>query len=50
MAIKFFQAFVIQGFGRRFTPNLRVAKSMIQNKELIVWKKGCHQSQTVKLL
>nr|YP_010269530.1 RNA polymerase beta' subunit [Sphagnum junghuhnianum]UIG87285.1 RNA polymerase beta' subunit [Sphagnum junghuhnianum] len=39
MAIELFQAFVIRGLiGRRLAPNLRAAKSMIQNKEPIVWK------------
>ncbi len=39
MAIELFQAFVIQGLiGQHLAPNLRAAKSMIQNKEPIVWK------------
>jgi DNA-directed RNA polymerase subunit beta' len=39
MAIELFQAFVIRSLiGRHLTPNLRAAKSMIQNKEPIVWK------------
>ncbi|CAK9188991.1 unnamed protein product [Sphagnum troendelagicum] len=39
MAIELFQAFVIRGLiGRCLAPNLRAAKSMIQNKEPIVWK------------
>jgi hypothetical protein len=34
MTIELFQAFVIQGLiGRRLALDLRVAKSMIQNKE-----------------
>jgi DNA-directed RNA polymerase subunit beta' len=39
MAIELFQAFVIRGLiGRHLAPNLRAAKSMIQNKESIIWK------------
>jgi DNA-directed RNA polymerase subunit beta' len=39
MAIELFQAFVIRGLiGRQLAPNLRAAKSMIQNKEPIIWK------------
>lgn len=39
MAIELFQAFVIRGLiGRNLAPNLRAAKSMIQNKESIIWK------------
>nr|UGN11263.1 RNA polymerase beta' subunit [Pterobryopsis orientalis] len=39
MAIELFQAFVIRGLiGQHFAPNLRAAKSMIQNKESIIWK------------
>nr|BDW46122.1 RNA polymerase subunit beta' [Marchantia emarginata subsp. cuneiloba] len=39
MAIELFQAFIIRGLiGRNFAPNLRAAKTMIQNKEPIVWK------------
>ncbi|NP_904222.1 RNA polymerase beta' subunit (chloroplast) [Physcomitrella patens] len=39
MAIELFQAFVIRGLiGRHLAPNLRAAKSMIQNKEPIIWK------------
>lgn len=39
MAIELFQAFVIRGLiGRNFAPNLRAAKTMIQNKEPIIWK------------
>jgi DNA-directed RNA polymerase beta' subunit len=39
MAIELFQAFVIRGLiGQHLAPNLRAAKSMIQNKESIIWK------------
>lgn len=39
MAMELFQAFVIRGLiGRNFAPNLRSAKTMIQNEEPIVWK------------
>jgi len=39
MAIELFQAFVIRGLiERHLAPNLRAAKSMIQNKESIIWK------------
>lgn len=39
MAIELFQAFIIRGLiGRHLAPNLRAAKSMIQNKESIIWK------------
>ena len=39
MAIELFQAFVIRGLiGRHLAPNFRAAKSMIQNKESIIWK------------
>lgn len=39
MAIELFQASVIRGLiGQHLAPNLRAAKSMIQNKESIIWK------------
>lgn len=39
MAIELFQAFVIRGLiGRKITPNLRSAKTMIRNEKPIVWK------------
>nr|YP_010380185.1 RNA polymerase beta' subunit [Vesicularia montagnei]UDH58430.1 RNA polymerase beta' subunit [Vesicularia montagnei] len=39
MAIELFQAFIIRGLiGQHLAPNLRAAKSMIQNKESIIWK------------
>nr|NP_777391.1 RNA polymerase beta' subunit [Anthoceros angustus]Q85CL6.1 RecName: Full=DNA-directed RNA polymerase subunit beta'; AltName: Full=PEP; AltName: Full=Plastid-encoded RNA polymerase subunit beta'; Short=RNA polymerase subunit beta' [Anthoceros angustus]BAC55327.1 RNA polymerase beta' subunit [Anthoceros angustus]BAC55418.1 RNA polymerase beta' subunit [Anthoceros angustus] len=39
MAVELFQAFVIRGLiGRYLAPNLRAAKSMIQDKEPIIWK------------
>nr|YP_009867573.1 RNA polymerase beta' subunit [Drepanocladus aduncus]QKG04770.1 RNA polymerase beta' subunit [Drepanocladus aduncus] len=39
MAIELFQAFVIRALiGKHLAPNLRAAKSMIQNKESIIWK------------
>nr|YP_010881241.1 RNA polymerase beta' subunit [Fossombronia foveolata]WIA67194.1 RNA polymerase beta' subunit [Fossombronia foveolata] len=39
MAMELFQAFVIRGLiGQDFAPNLRAAKTVIQDKEPIVWK------------
>jgi DNA-directed RNA polymerase subunit beta' len=39
MAIELFQPFIIRELiARQLTPNLRAAKSMIQNKEPIIWK------------
>nr|WIA67535.1 RNA polymerase beta' subunit [Apopellia endiviifolia]WIA67623.1 RNA polymerase beta' subunit [Apopellia endiviifolia]WIA67799.1 RNA polymerase beta' subunit [Apopellia endiviifolia] len=39
MAIELFQAFVIRGLIKQnFAPNLRAAKTMIQNEEAIIWK------------
>jgi DNA-directed RNA polymerase subunit beta' len=39
MAIELFQAFVIRALiGQNLAPNLRAAKTMIQNKKPIIWK------------
>nr|YP_010194376.1 RNA polymerase beta' subunit [Pallavicinia lyellii]QZZ24656.1 RNA polymerase beta' subunit [Pallavicinia lyellii]QZZ24740.1 RNA polymerase beta' subunit [Pallavicinia lyellii] len=39
MAIELFQAFVIRGLiGRSFAPNLRAAKTMIQDGDPIIWE------------
>nr|QWW92417.1 RNA polymerase beta' subunit [Lopholejeunea zollingeri] len=39
MAIELFQAFVIRNLiGQNLAPNLRVAKTMIQNEKPIIWK------------
>lgn len=52
MAIELFQAFVIRGLiGRHLAPNLRAAKSMIRNREPIIWKvpRGVMQGHPVSL-
>nr|BDD17413.1 RNA polymerase beta' subunit [Takakia lepidozioides] len=52
MAIELFQAFVIRGLiGRHLAPNLRAAKSMIRNREPIIWKvlRGVMQGHPVLL-
>nr|YP_009667959.1 RNA polymerase beta [Jubula hutchinsiae]QCW58735.1 RNA polymerase beta [Jubula hutchinsiae] len=39
MAIELFQAFIIRNLiGKNLAPNLRVAKTMIQNEKPIIWK------------
>nr|YP_009158333.1 RNA polymerase beta subunit-1 [Macrozamia mountperriensis]AFS64356.1 RNA polymerase beta subunit-1 [Macrozamia mountperriensis]BAR93539.1 RNA polymerase beta subunit-1 [Macrozamia mountperriensis] len=52
IAIELFQAFVIRGLIRQhFAPNLRAAKSLIRDKEPIVWEvlKGVMQGHPVPL-
>nr|YP_010900088.1 RNA polymerase beta' subunit [Cycas crassipes]YP_010900174.1 RNA polymerase beta' subunit [Cycas ferruginea]YP_010900260.1 RNA polymerase beta' subunit [Cycas guizhouensis]YP_010900432.1 RNA polymerase beta' subunit [Cycas longlinensis]UDU84195.1 RNA polymerase beta' subunit [Cycas ferruginea]WHS16436.1 RNA polymerase beta' subunit [Cycas crassipes]WHS16522.1 RNA polymerase beta' subunit [Cycas ferruginea]WHS16608.1 RNA polymerase beta' subunit [Cycas guizhouensis]WHS16780.1 RNA polymera len=52
IAIELFQAFVIRGLIRRhFAPNLRAAKSIIRDKEPIVWEvlQGVMQGHPVSL-